>query len=172
VEPAPGLDMALRPRRRAGPDVTESRAVSVVLAVAMLIAGAVALFAFGPLAVNVLLTVVVSALLLERTSIFRRVDLVWEDTDKALVNSAAAIEGLHDLREWLVTSDEMAQEPEPNPQTDPIGMPAQGPATEEAIEVAARQVRQLMEDGDMEERVVTIGGIERTFRVRVERDAA
>jgi hypothetical protein len=97
---------------------------------------------------------------------------VWEDTDKALVNSAAAIEGLHDLREWLVTSDEMAQEPEPNPQTDPIGMPAQGPATEEAIEVAARQVRQLMEDGDMEERVVTIGGIERTFRVRVERDAA
>jgi hypothetical protein len=71
--------------------VTESRAVSVVLAVAMLLAGCIALIAFGPLAVNVLLDRRRGrADLLERASIFRRVDEVWEDTDKALVNSAAA----------------------------------------------------------------------------------
>jgi hypothetical protein len=54
--------------------LARDRAVSVVLAVAMLLAGCIALIAFGPLAVNVLLCVVVAALIWERASIFRRVD--------------------------------------------------------------------------------------------------
>jgi len=136
--------------------MTESRAVSVVLAVAMLLAGCIALIAFGPLAVNVLLCVVVAALILERTAIFRRVDEVWEDTDKALVNSAAAIEAVEELRVWLVEfraafeadTGDLAWEPE----TQPIELPEpQGPPTEPVTEVAARQVRALMDNAAAED---------------------
>jgi len=136
--------------------VTESRVVSVVLAVAMLLAGCIALMAFGPLAVNVLLTIAVAALILERTAIFRRVDEVWEDTDKALVNSAAAVEAVEELRGWLVEfraafeadTDDLAWEPE----TQPIELPEpQGPPTEPVTEVAARQVRALMDNAAAED---------------------
>ena len=157
--------------------MTESRAVSIVLAVGMLLAGCIALIAFGPLAVNVLLCVVVAALILERTAIFRRVDEVWEDTDKALVNSAAAVEAVEELRAFLVefrAALEAEDDDQDNPTTQPIELPEpQGPPTEPVTEVAARQVRALMEEGvEMVERTYVVDGVQRTFRLRAVKEDA
>jgi len=122
--------------------VTESRAVSVVLAVAVLLAGCFALIAFGPLAVTVVLSATVLALVLERTTIFRSIRSLEGEVDELrdwcnnLRDALAAEEEEHEETPTL-SGDETAGQPRraDEPTTQPIIQPPapdDGPPTEPA----------------------------------------
>ena len=170
--------------------MSDSQVVVAAVSIGIFVATVAALLWYGPKAAMVVLLVAVIGLTLDRVSVFKRLDEVWEDTDKALVNSAAAVEAVEELRGWLVefraaqemeetptlSEDETAGQPRRagDPQTQPIELPEpQGPPTEPVTEVAARQVRALMEEGaEMVERTYVVDGVQRTFRLRAVKEDA
>lgn len=137
--------------------MSDSQVVVAAVSIGIFVATVSALLWYGPQAAMVVLLVAVIGLTIDRISVFKRLDEVWEDTDKALRAANAAIEGLHDLREWLETSDDLAREADTDdlawePATQPIELPQQdGPPTEPVTEVAARQVRALMDNAAAED---------------------
>jgi len=143
--------------------VSDSQVVVAAVSIGIFVATASALLWYGPKAAMVVLLVAVIGLTLDRVSVFKRLDEVWEDTDKALqaigdvADRRYALElEVDELRAWLVEfraafeadTDDLAWEPE----TQPIELPEpQGPPTEPVTEVAARQVRALMDNAAAED---------------------
>ena len=143
--------------------MSDSQVVVAAVSIGIFVATASALLWYGPKAAMVVLLVAVIGLTLDRVSVFKRLDEVWEDTDKALqaigdvADRRYALElEVDELRAWLVEfraafeadTDDLAWEPE----TQPIELPEpQGPPTEPVTEVAARQVRALMDNAAAED---------------------
>ena len=165
--------------------MSDSQVVVAAVSIGIFVATVAALLWYGPKAAMVVLLVAVIGLTLDRVSVFKRLDEVWEDTDKALQligevsDRRYALElEVDELRAWLVEfraafeadTDDLAWEPE----TQPIELPEpQGPPTEPVTEVAARQVRALMEEGaEMVERTYVVDGVQRTFRLRAVKEDA
>jgi urease gamma subunit len=124
--------------------VSDSQVVVAAVSIGIFAATVAALLWYGPKAAMVVLLVAVIGLTLAVDSLFRRAEIAEGTADEAL-----ALGDNH--TEEIVT------------------LP-----TEPVTEVAARQVRALMQEGvEMVERTYVVDGVQRTFRLRaVKEDVA
>ena len=165
--------------------MSDSQVVVAAVSIGIFVATVSALLWYGPKAAMVVLLIAVIGLTLAVDSLFRRAEVAEGTADEALAlgdNHTEEIVTLRaeveELRGWCVTvrqafeadTDDLAWEPE----TQPIQLPEpQGPPTEPVTEVAARQVRALMEEGvEMVERTYVVDGVQRTFRLRAVKEDA
>jgi len=164
--------------------VSDSQVVVVAVSIGIFVATVSALLWYGPKAAMVVLLIAVIGLTLAVDSLFRRAEIAEGTADEALALGDRNTEEIvtlraevAELRGWCITvrqafeadTDDLAWEPE----TQPIELPDQGPPTEPVTEVAARQVRALMEEGvEMVERTYVVDGVQRTFRLRAVKEGA
>jgi len=133
--------------------MSDSTQATIAVAFGVFIATVAAYLWFGPKAATGVLLIAVLGLAFIVDRVSKRADTAEAIADEALSNGDKNAEAIRELRAWCdglrdalaVDTDDLAWQPEANPATDPIGTPQQGgPPTEEALEVAARQVRALM----------------------------